>query len=201
MRNKGFLGVAAFLILILVLGVVVYPKLVDNYSGDLQNQLEVVDTPAASVEIESPEEAEPILAPDFTVYDAEGNEVHLSDFAGKPVVLNFWASWCGPCKSELPGFEAVYQELGDEAAFMMINLTDGVSETVDGVSEFVANGGYTFPVYFDSAQNAAYTYGVSSIPATALINADGEIVAAQVGVVSESSLRNAVLSMLSTGGA
>jgi peroxiredoxin len=68
---------------------------------------------------------------------------------------------------------------------------------VDGVSKFVSNNGFTFPVYFDSAQNAAYTYGVTSIPATALINADGEIVAAQVGAVSEDSLRGAVLSMLS----
>lgn len=196
MKNKGLLGVAAFLVVILVLGVVVYPKLVDSYGGELQNSLEVVDTPASSVEV-SPEEAEPVLAPDFTVYDADGSEVHLSDFAGKPVVLNFWASWCGPCKSEMPGFDAVYQELGDEVEFLMVNMTDGVSETVDGVSKFVSDNGFSFPVYFDTAQNAAYTYGVSSLPATALINADGEIVAAQVGAISEESLRGAVLSMLS----
>lgn len=196
MKNRGVLALAAFLIGILVLGVVVYPKLVDSYGGDLQNSLEVVDTPAASVEV-APEEAEPVLAPDFTVYDAEGNEVRLSDFAGKPVVLNFWASWCGPCKSELPAFENVWQEFGGDIEFLMVNLTDGVSETVDGVSKFVSKNGFTFPVYFDTAQNAAYTYGVTSIPATALVNADGEIVAAQVGAVSEDSLRNAVLSMLS----
>lgn len=196
MKNKGVLALAAFLTGILVLGVVVYPKLADSYGGGLQNNLEVVDTPAASVEV-APEEAEPVLAPDFTVYDAEGNEVHLSDFAGKPVVLNFWASWCGPCKSELPAFENVWQEFGGDIEFLMVNLTDGVSETVDGVSKFVSKNGFTFPVYFDTAQNAAYTYGVTSIPATALISAEGEIVAAQVGAVSEDSLRNAVLSMLS----
>lgn len=197
MKNKGILGLAAFLFFILILGVVVYPQLADKYSGGLQNSLEVVDTPAASVEVEAPTEADPVLAPDFTVYDAAGNEVHLSDYAGKPIVLNFWATWCGPCKSELPAFENVWQEFGAEVEFLMVNMTDGVSETVDGVSKFVSNNGFTFPVYFDSAQNAAYTYGVTSIPATALINADGEIVAAQVGAVSEDGLRGAVLSMLS----
>ena len=196
MRNKGFLGVAAFLAAILVLGVVVYPKLVDNYSGELANNIEVVDEAAGSMETE-PEDDEPVIAPDFTVFDADGNAVHLSDFAGQPVVLNFWATWCGPCKSELPGFDAVYQEYGGEVAFLMVNLTDGARETVDGVSGFVAENGYTFPVYYDTAMDAADTYGIRSIPATALINENGEIVGAQVGAVSEDSLRSAELSMLS----
>ena len=196
MRNKGFWGVAAFLAVILVLGVVIYPKLVDNYGAELANNIEVVDGAAGSMEPE-PADEEPIIAPDFTVFDADGNEVHLSDFAGQPVVLNFWATWCGPCKSELPGFDAVYQEYGGEVAFLMVNLTDGARETVDGVSAFIAENGYTFPVYYDTAMNAADAYGIRSIPATALINADGEVVGAQVGAVSEDSLRSAVLSMLS----
>ncbi len=196
MRNKGFLGVAVFLAVILVLGVVIYPKLVDNYGGEIVNKIEVVDEAAGSMEPE-PTDEEPVVAPDFTVYDADGNAVHLSDFAGQPVVLNFWATWCGPCKSELPGFDAVYQEYGGEVAFLMVNLTDGARETVEGVSAFIAQNGYTFPVYYDTAMDAADTYGIRSIPATALINADGEIVGAQVGAVIEDSLRSAVLSMLS----
>ena len=183
MKNKGLLGVAAFLVVILVLGVVVYPKLVDSYGGELQNSLEVVDTPASSVEV-SPEEAEPVLAPDFTVYDADGSEVHLSDFAGKPVVLNFWASWCGPCKSEMPGFDAVYQELGGEVEFLMVNMTDGVSETVDGVSSFIEKNGFTFPVYYDTTVDAAATYGVRGLPSTAFISAEGNIIAARSGAMS-----------------
>ena len=65
----------------------------------------------------SDEEAK-MQAPDFTVYDIEGNAVNLSDFIGKPTIVNFWASWCGPCKSEMPDFEAAYLEQGEEIHFL-----------------------------------------------------------------------------------
>ena len=68
------------------------------------------------------EPAELTKAFDFTVYDEEGNAVKLSDFEGKPVVLNFWASWCGPCKSEMPDFEEAYGEYGEEIQFLMVNI-------------------------------------------------------------------------------
>ncbi|MBP3544577.1 MAG: TlpA family protein disulfide reductase, partial [Lachnospiraceae bacterium] len=84
---------------------------------------------AATTVEEETTEPEKVPAPDFTVIDAEGNEVKLSDMRGKPVVVNFWASWCGPCKMEMPEFEEVYKELGDEVHFMMVNLTDGWQET------------------------------------------------------------------------
>ena len=63
-------------------------------------------------------------APDFTVYDAAGGEVHLSDFVGKPVILNFWASWCGPCKSEMPLFQQMYDTYGADISFMVVNPAD-----------------------------------------------------------------------------
>ena len=69
------------------------------------------------------------LAPDFTVYDSQGTAVRLSDYRGTPVVLNFWASWCGPCQREMPDFDAVYQQLGEEVQFLMVNVTDGSRET------------------------------------------------------------------------
>lgn len=131
-----------------------------------------------------------IPALDFTVYTKDGSVVKLSDFYGKPIVVNFWATWCGPCKSELPAFEKLYNEYGENIAFLMVNLTDGAQETISGVTDFITKNNYTFPVYYDTELNAASTYGVYSIPATLFIDADGNIVASQLGAMSEQALKN-----------
>ncbi|MBR6735825.1 MAG: TlpA family protein disulfide reductase [Oscillospiraceae bacterium] len=142
------------------------------------------------------QEKEPIPAPDFTVVDGEGNEVKLSDFFGKPIVLNFWASWCGPCKNEMPHFEKAYTEYGDKVNFVMVNSTDGIRETVDKASEYITGEGYTFPVYFDTQSIAAYTYGVSSLPSTLFIDADGNAIAGYIGTLSEKTLMTNIESLL-----
>ena len=144
-------------------------------------------TEAPATEPAATEEAM-IMAPDFTVYDFDGNEVKLSDYLGKPVVLNFWASWCGPCKMEMPDFDEKHQELGSDVQFLMINLTDGNTETVEIASGFVADQGYSFPVFYDTAQHAAYVYEVYSLPTTFFIDAEGYPVAYAAGAISGDDL-------------
>ena len=139
-------------------------------------------------------------AADFTVYDADGASVTLQSKQGKPVFLNFWASWCGPCKSELPDLEAAYQQYGDQIEFMMINLTDGSSETVDGVRAFLEENGYTFPVYYDTDESAALAWGVSSIPTTVLIGPDGKYLHTQIGAMSAETIEQLVQQLLSAEG-
>lgn len=128
-------------------------------------------------------------APDFTVLDKDGNTVRLSEKFGKPIVINFWATWCPPCKQELPDFDKLCKEYGDRVVFMMVNLTDGYRDTVDGTKRFVSDKGYTFPVYFDTKDNAASAYNVSSIPQTTFIDAKGNIYTTRIGAMNEATLR------------
>ena len=119
------------LVFILILGGagILYKQLGQKLAPDLlatQTPQETKSTETSTPTTQE-DESEKILAPDFTVYDLDGNEVHLSDFIGKPVVLNFWASWCGPCKMEMPDFNEKYLEIGEEVQFLMIYLLCGLA--------------------------------------------------------------------------
>ncbi len=128
-------------------------------------------------------------APDFVVYDAAGNPVRLSDYFGKPIVLNFWASWCGPCRSEMPHFQEMYEKWGDEVVFLMVNLTDGSRETIATASSFIGKGGYTFPVLFDLHYDAATAYSVYYLPTTYFLDAQGNVVTYYSGALSAETLQ------------
>ena len=130
----------------------------------------------------------PVPAPDFTVYDEAGNEVHLSDYLGKPVVVNFWASWCGPCRMEMPEFQEKHLELGGEVQLLVINMTGG-RETVETARDFIAGQGYTFPVLYDTEGDAAVTYGAYALPTTYFIDAEGYAIAQARGAINSETLQ------------
>lgn len=128
-------------------------------------------------------------APDFTVVDLNGKEVKRSDYLGKPLVINFWATWCPYCVEELPEFDEVYAEVKSDVAFLMVDVPDGQRETVEKASEFIAQNGYQFPVVYDTEANAVTNYGVRGFPTTIFIDSDGKIVSSQEGKISKELLK------------
>ena len=150
--------------------------------------------PAQTTETTAPTEATKYAnpAPDFTFYDGDGNPHKLSDFQGKPVILNFWASWCYPCQSEMPDFQEFYLNYGEDIHFIMLNQTDGYTETVDSAKAFLENMAYTFPVYFDTQLEGSYLYGVNSIPVTWFIDAEGNLIAKCNGTLNASILQQGI---------
>lgn len=197
MNNKKNLMVISLALVLLIGGAsVLYTRLGHSLSMDQlavqQPQPETETTSSSETAAEESAEPEPVLAPDFTVYDRDGNEVQLSDYTGKPIVLNFWASWCGPCQMEMPDFHEKYQELGQDVHFLMVNMTDGSRETVDSASAFIDKNAYAFPVFYDTAVDAAMTYGVYSLPTTYFINAEGHAIAQATGSINAETLQRGI---------
>lgn len=126
-------------------------------------------------------------APDFTVLDENGNEVKLSDFRGKPVVLNFWATWCYYCKVEMPDFNKAFMKYPD-VQFLMVNATYSSKETEAKARSFKSDNGYSFDIFFDKTGEAADSYNITGYPTTYLISAEGEVVASASGALNMSKL-------------
>jgi len=185
-KKKTLIIIVLAFVLLIAGASALYNRLGDRWTPD---SLAVSETVPPE---ETGTEAPRIQAPDFTVYDADGNEVKLSDYFGKPIILNFWASWCGPCKMEMPDFNVKSQELEGKVQFLMINMTDGARETVETASAFIEEQGYTFPVFFDTASEAAYTYGAYSLPTTFFIDAEGYAIAQATGAIGADTLQRGI---------
>ena len=122
--------------------------------------------------------AKPVPAEDFTLGTIDGSQSSLSSYKGKVVFLSFWATWCGPCKQELPSIEAMYKKLAGRG-FEVVAVDIG--EDKDKVSQFVKANNLTFPVLVDGNAAVGVAWGASSIPTNYLIDRSGRILARVVG--------------------
>lgn len=183
MNKSTYNLIVTVLVLIIIIGggMLLYREL--QYDVKFEVPLETLDPNAE-------------LAPDFTVQDSSDGVWSLSDFRGKPVVLNFWSSTCPPCMAEMPLFQKYWEEYGDQVEFMIVNLTDGYNDTFASAMEVVTENNYTFPVYFDIASEGAVAYSIRSIPMTFFIDANGLIVSEHLGMLTEETLESGIQGIL-----
>ena len=112
-------------------------------------------------------------APTFTLPDIQGNDRYLSEFEGKVILLNFWATWCGPCALEMPSMERLYREFHDEGFEILAIASDLQGQRI--TKPFKEQFGLTFPILHDLRQEVSAFYHIRSIPASVLIGKDGVI--------------------------
>lgn len=128
---------------------------------------------------EPPAGNEEMLAPNLTLVDQYGKTHSMREYKGKTVFLNFWASWCPPCKEEIPCVEALYVEFGENKKDVIIlGVTIpglGEEKSKEGIISFLKEKGYTFPTLFDETGQIAYSYNISAFPTAYIINPKGEV--------------------------
>jgi len=122
------------------------------------------------------------LKADFTAFDLEGNPVKLSDHLGNIVVLNFWAIWCAPCRSEMPALETIYQEYRER---QVVILAVNVSESATDIAAFAQQNHLTFLMLRDANRDVVKKYGIRSLPTTFFIDREGQVRMSRVGAMSK----------------
>ena len=143
-----------------------------------------VGTGAQTVELEpAPEVGHP--APDFTLKDLDGNTVRLSDLRGKVVFINFWATWCPPCRAEMPEIESVHQDYKDKG---VVVLGVDISEPESTVRQYIQQGGFSWTIVLDSTGEVARDYQVVAIPTSFFLDREGIIKAVNVGAMTKRAI-------------
>lgn len=176
--------------LLVIIGLLMVTGWMDTLSGSLAGSdpqatptvqvtqhPEATDTPEAT---DAPEESQaPIPALDFALTDQFGNTHTLDQYKGKTILLNFWATWCGPCRSEMPDLQAVYEDYGNNEKDLVVlgvaapNL--GQEGSAEDISAFLEENGYTYPTLMNEDASLFYSYGISSFPTTFMIDKNGNV--------------------------
>jgi cytochrome c-type biogenesis protein len=177
------------LVLVLVLALLVGTSYYEHQQASDRNQptQPQISTDAAAG---SGKAAKGKLAPEIILNDLNGQTVKLTDYRGKVVILNFWASWCPPCKSEMPDLDEAAREFtkANDAVLLTINLTDGNRETTETAGKYISDHNFSMKVLLDTQSRAANAYNITSIPTTYIIDKQGVIVNSLVGPTTKDAL-------------
>lgn len=183
-------------ILMIFMGILMLTGKMNAVSGALsstETQEEATEAESEEEE-EAAEEVKTIPAIDFTLKDQYGNTHTLSDYKGKTVFLNFWATWCSPCRAEMPDIQKLYEEFQQEDVVILgvaaPNL--GREKSEEGIKGFLEENGYTYPVVMDTDAEAFQAYGINSFPTTFMIDKDGNVFGYIPGQLSEETMRDII---------
>ncbi|HZG70138.1 MAG TPA: redoxin domain-containing protein [Chondromyces sp.] len=184
--KKNWVGIA---LLLLLVGIAVANIVNDRREiSEIENK-GLVASGAEGAPVEATGLATGEKAPDFELKTLDGQTVSLSDYKGKKVILNFWATWCPPCKEEMPHMQKFYEEQAEEknVEILAVNLTSS-DKSVGHVREFVKSYGLTFPVPLDEEGTIGSQYSAITIPTSYLLNTDGTIGEKVIGPMDEEML-------------
>lgn len=191
MKIKTILAIG----LLLVLGFFIGREFVDLNKEKDANDEEAATNTSQLDELENQGLKIGETAPDFTLMSLEGQEMSLSDFRGKKVVLNFWASWCGPCRKEMPDMQKFYDAYKDKnVEVVAVNLTH-FERKREHVDEFVKEYGLTFPIPLDVEKQQYDAYKVITIPTTYFLDEKGVIQQKHLGPMTYEFMENTIEKM------
>lgn len=192
--------------ILVLMGALMLTGVLDKVSGTLSDQSVATEKSDNETENEISDETtgqeetgqeEIVPAPDFTLTDLDGNIHTLSEYKGKTIFINFWATWCSPCKQELPHIQTIYEEYEKEGENGLIVLTIVAPEygregTTEEIKTYVEQEGYKFPVLLDTTAQVFNTYGITAFPTTFMIDREGKVYGYVTGMLTEDIMHSII---------
>ena len=161
---------------------------------------------ASETDSSLPDTSDRVEAPDFTLVDQYGEEHTLSDYKGKVVFLNFWATWCPPCREEMPDIEALYKEYGENSEDLVIlsvanpktkDNPNNNDKTIEEVTKFMEDNGYSYPALMDTTGDVLLQYYITAFPTTFMIDREGRVIGYASGALTKDIMKNIITQALS----
>jgi peroxiredoxin len=175
LKNRWFWSIAIVVVIVLGVAWILFTHTIRPTGRD-----------AAAISEPAPIAGHP--APDFELATLDGEIIRLSDYAGKPIMVNFWATWCAPCRAEFPDFQKTWVDNADKLVIIGVNHT--TADQVEEVSDFVAEMGATFPIVLDKDGQVAEAYQIQGLPTSIFIDRNGTVIEVFIGPVNQAYIES-----------